>query len=177
MAYADPVSSDGTKEMGVDAYSDPRRGGRHDGLVRLQRGRESSTGAVPGANTGRVVGSPVEVGAGEPTIGPVEGGLMGAEVGRSLNDADRAIALKAEYEALEYGRGGQPTEWRSSSGQVSGKVAVGSVYQVNRLDCRDYTHSISIGGRMRVVKGHRLPPARRRLADRRLGGRRIPGTC
>jgi surface antigen len=111
------------------------------------------TGAVPGANTGRVVGSPVEVGSGEPTIGPVEGGLMGAEVGRSLNDADRAIALKAEYEALEYGRGGQPTEWRSSSGQVSGKVAVGGVTRVNRLDCRDYTHSISIGGRMRVVKG------------------------
>ncbi len=63
------------------------------------------------------------------------------------------VALKAEYEALEYGRGGQPTEWRSPSGQVSGKVEVGGVTRVNRLDCRDYTHNISIGGRMRVVQG------------------------
>ncbi len=111
------------------------------------------TGAIPGANTGRVVGSAVASGEGEPAVGPVEGGLMGAEVGRSLSDADRKIALKAEYEALEYGRAGQPTEWRSRSGEVSGKIEVGSVSQVNSLDCREYTHNISFGGRMRVVKG------------------------
>ncbi len=112
-----------------------------------------ATGAIPGANTGKVIGSPVAAGEGEPTVGPVEGGLMGAEVGRSLSDPDRKIALKAEYEALEYGRAGQPTEWRSRSGSVSGKIEVGATYRVNSLDCREYTHSISIGGRLRVVKG------------------------
>ncbi len=113
----------------------------------------ASTGAIPGANVGKVVGSPVETGEGQPTIGPIEGGLMAADVGRSLSDADRKIALKAEYESLEYGRPGQPTEWRSASGRVSGRIDVGNTYRVNSLDCREYTHNVKIGGRVRVVKG------------------------
>jgi surface antigen len=112
-----------------------------------------TTGAIAGANPGTVVGSPIAVGGAEAEVGPVEGGLMGAEVGRSLNDADRAIALKAEYEALEYGRSNQPTVWQGKSGANHGEVKVGSSYQVNRLDCREYTHNVWIGGRLRVVKG------------------------
>jgi surface antigen len=114
---------------------------------------EVTTGAIPGANPGTVVGSPIAVGAGEAPVGPVEGGLMGAEVGRSLDDKDRAIALKAEYEALEYGRAGQPTVWQSRASDNHGQITVGSSYQVNRLDCREYTHNVWIGGRPRVVKG------------------------
>ena len=114
---------------------------------------EVTTGAIPGANAGTLIGSPVASGAGETPIGPVEGGLMGAEVGRSLDDPDRAVALKAEYEALEYGRAGQPTVWQGRSGNNHGEIKVGSTYQVNRLDCREYTHNIWIGGRLRVVKG------------------------
>jgi surface antigen len=116
-------------------------------------GKPDTTGAIPGANPGTVVGSPIAAGAGEAPVGPVEGGLMGAEVGRSLDDKDRAIALKAEYEALEYGRSGQPTVWQSRGGDNRGEITVGSSYQVNRLDCREYTHNVWIGGRLRVVKG------------------------
>ena len=112
-----------------------------------------NTGAIPGANPGIVVGSHIAAGAGEEPIGPVEGGLMGAEVGRSLEDADRAVALKAEYEALEYGRAGEPTIWRGQAGDTHGEIKVGRSYQVNRLDCREYTHNVWIGGRLRVVKG------------------------
>ena len=61
--------------------------------------------------------------------------------------------MKAEYEALEYGRAGQPTVWQSRAGNNHGEIKVGSTYQVNRLDCREYTHNIWIGGRLRVVKG------------------------
>jgi surface antigen len=110
------------------------------------------TGAIPGANPGVVLNSPVSAGAGEAPVGAVEGGLLGAEVGRSLNEDERAAALKAEYEALEYGRSGQPTGWRVPKGSY-GEVNVGSSYQVNRLDCREYTHNIWIGGRLRVVRG------------------------
>jgi surface antigen len=123
------------------------------GALLLAACSQVTTGAIPGANPGTVVGSPVASGAGETLIGPVEGGLMGADVGRSLNDADRAIALKAEYEALEYGRAGQPTIWQGNAGTNRGEIKVGSTYQVNRLDCREYTHNVWIGGRLRVVKG------------------------
>ena len=114
-------------------------------------GSGETTGAIPGANPGTVLNSPVATGTGEPDLGPVEGGLMGADVGRSLDDDSRAAALKAEYEALEYGRAGQPTHWQSGGNR--GEIVVGATYEVNRLDCREYTHNVFVGGRLRVVHG------------------------
>jgi surface antigen len=115
-------------------------------------GNGTVTGTVPGANPGIVLNSPVGTGADQPELGAVEGGLIGADVGRSLDARDREIALQAEYEALEYCRPGQPTNWTSRSGN-RGEVQVGSSYQVNRLDCREYTHNVYVGGRLRVVRG------------------------
>ena len=111
----------------------------------------TGSGETTGANPGPVLNSPVATGAGDPELGAVEGGLMGADVGRSLDDDSRAAALKAEYEALEYGRAGQPTHWKA--GKNRGEIVVGATYEVNRLDCREYTHNVFVGGRLRVVKG------------------------
>lgn len=122
-------------------------------LAACSSGASLQTGAIPGANSEVVEGSPVATGSGEPTVGAVEGGLMGSDVGESLNDADREVALKAEYEALEYGRPGQSTQWRARKGDNRGEIRVGTTYQVNRLDCREYTHNVWIGGRLRVVHG------------------------
>lgn len=114
------------------------------------RGDDRST--VAGANPGIVVGSPVASGEGEAQLGAVEGGLLGADVGLSLTEQDREAALKAEYEALEYGSASQPTQWHGNRSGNQGEVTVGATYEVNRLDCREYTHRISIGGRPRVVR-------------------------
>ncbi|MGH6922214.1 MAG: hypothetical protein ACRED5_00460 [Propylenella sp.] len=123
-------------------------------LAACSANSDITTGAVPaGANPGVVIDSPVGAGGGEPQIGPLEGAIQGAEVGLSLTEGDREIALRAEYEALEYGRPGQPTRWRNRKSGNSGEIGVGSTYQVNRLDCREYTHKFSIGGRNRVVRG------------------------
>jgi surface antigen len=112
------------------------------------------TGAVPpGANTGVVIDSPVGSGAGQAPVGALEGAMTGADVGLSLTQGDREIALQAEYEALEYGRPGQPTRWENRKSGNGGEIKVGQIYQVNRLDCREYTHTVSIGGRNRVVHG------------------------
>lgn len=113
----------------------------------------TTTGVTPGANPGIVIDSPIATGSGEPTVGVLEGALSGADVGLSLSQRDREIALKAEYEALEYGRPGQPTRWRNRRSTNSGEISVGSSYQVNQLQCREYTHRLSIGGRTRVVHG------------------------
>ncbi|MDQ3560577.1 MAG: hypothetical protein M3453_15615, partial [Pseudomonadota bacterium] len=74
-------------------------------------------------------------------------------IGRSLDDADRRIAGQAEYEALEYGRAGRPATWNSPGSGNRGEVVVGPAYEVNRLDCRQYSHRVFIGGRPRVAKG------------------------
>jgi surface antigen len=122
-------------------------------LAACSGGPSLQTGAIAGASPGELIGSPVATGQGGPTVGAVEGGLMGSDVGESLDEADRATALKAEYEALEYGRAGQPTVWHARKGDNRGEIKVGTTYQVNRLDCREYTHNIWIGGRLRVVHG------------------------
>ena len=112
------------------------------------------TGAVaPGANPGVVIDSPVGAGEGEAQVGALEGAITGTDVGESLTQEDREIALQAEYEALEYGRPGQSTEWRNRASGNSGEIRVGTTYQVNRLDCREYTHTVSIGGYNRIIQG------------------------
>jgi surface antigen len=122
-------------------------------LAGCGRGGEITTGAIAGASPGIVLHSPVGAGAGETPIGAIEGGLLGTDVGRSLSEADREIALRTEYEALEYSRASQPKPWRGASGETRGQVNVGGIYQVNRLECRDYSHNVWIGGRLRVVRG------------------------
>jgi len=117
------------------------------------------TGAIPGANPGIVVGSPVGSGGDGPPLGVMEAGLTGADIGRSLTPEDRRMALQAEYEALEYARPGQPTEWQNGASGNFGSIVVGASSEVNRLNCREYTHTVYIGGRARPVSGTacRLP--------------------
>ena len=116
----------------------------------------SAPGAGPtaiGATKGTVIGSQVASGAGEPRLGAVEGGLLGEDIGRSLGERDRELAVQAEYEALEYGRAGQSRPWRNAASGFRGDVVVGPSYEVNRLDCREYTHTAYIDGRRRVARG------------------------
>lgn len=122
-------------------------------LAACNANRDPVTTGIPGATQGTVINSQVLTGAGEPRLGAVEGGLLGADVGRSIGDDDRAIAHKAEYEALEYGRAGRPIEWRNDASGNRGQIVVGPTYEVNRLDCRIYTHTVTIEGRARVAKG------------------------
>jgi len=122
-------------------------------LAGCSAGSGITTGTVPGANTGRLIGSPLATGSGDPDVRAVEGGMTGVDVGRSLNAAARAAGQKAEYEALEYGHAGRPTEWKSPEGDFNGVITVGNVYRVNRLDCRHYTHRVLIGGRTRLIDG------------------------
>ena len=110
----------------------------------------STTGAIPGANPRRRGRQPVRIGLGRARA------AASARRGRPDRRRDRPVARrarprrwrsKAEYEALEYGRAGQPTVWQSRAGSNHGEIIVGPTYEVNRLDCREYSHNVYIGGR------------------------------
>lgn len=119
-------------------------------------GPRENVGAVTGAIAGGVIGNQIGSGSGRvvaTAIGALAGGLIGAEMGRSLDERDRQEALAAEYRALEFGRAGRPVAWRNDSSGNYGEVVVGTGYQANSLDCRDYTHTIYIDGRARVARG------------------------
>ena len=92
-------------------------------LAAAAAGCTTGPSASPGGGT--VIGSQAGAGAGQPPIGAVEGGLLGEDFGRSLSDAERRAAVQAEYEALEYGRAGQPTRWRTAGG-TRGEITVGA---------------------------------------------------
>ena len=106
----------------------------------------------PGANSGVVEDSQVAGDPSQPPVGAIQGGLLGADVGQSLNEEERQKAMQAEYEALEYGRAGPAATWQASTG-TRGEITVGATYQVNRLDCREYSHTVFIDGRPRVARG------------------------
>lgn len=115
--------------------------------------RLGGTVAAPGATPNAVLGSEVLSGSGQPQMGVLEASLIGADIGQSLDESDRPIAWKAEFEALEYARAGRSTEWQNPRSGNSGEITVGPTYTVNLLDCREFTHNVRIGGRLRVAQG------------------------
>lgn len=60
-----------------------------------------------------------------------------------LSPAQRSAANDAQFYALQFGRPGAPRTW--NSGGASGSVSVGPYVRVNSLDCREFTHRVTIG--------------------------------
>jgi surface antigen len=76
---------------------------------------------------------------------PVPAGVVGAAVGRELDEQDRAAAIAAQNEAVN---SGQPKSWKGA------KTAYGFVTPgAESGGCRDYTHKIFINGRPQEAKG------------------------
>jgi len=64
---------------------------------------------------------------------------------------DSNEANSAQFYALQFGRPGAPRQWAGDKG-TTGSVAVGPYVRVNNLDCRDFTHTVKIGGSEYVKK-------------------------
>jgi surface antigen len=65
---------------------------------------------------------------------------------------DSAEANSAQFYALQFGRPGAPRQWSGDKGST-GAVAVGPYVKVNNIDCRDFTHTVKIGGKDFIKKG------------------------
>ncbi len=83
-------------------------------------------------------------------IAALQGGIIGRS-GVDISDSDLQRALEAEYRALESAAVGQPVVW--SGRNVSGRVVASAPYQVGSQNCRQYTHSVTIGGKETVARG------------------------
>lgn len=69
-----------------------------------------------------------------------------------MSEKSKAQAAGAQFNALQFGRVGAPRNWVGDNGQ-SGAVTVGPYVRVNLIDCRDFTHTVTIGGQNFVKKG------------------------
>jgi len=114
------------------------------------------TGAGVGAVAGGLIGSGFGRGKGRiaaTAVGAVIGGLIGSELGRSLDRRDRELAQDAEYDALERGGSGRARVWRNEQNGNYGEIVPSRPYRRGDYDCRDYTHTVYIGGRPEEMRG------------------------
>ncbi|OEO33106.1 hypothetical protein VW23_008220 [Devosia insulae DS-56] len=106
---------------------------------------------------------------GAPTITPASLPAPGAiqTAGTTMNDVsafldpsvlgklsakDKSEAASAQFNALTFGRPGAPRTWIGDKG-TSGSVTVGPYVTVNNTNCRDFTHTVTIGGAPVAKKG------------------------
>lgn len=76
----------------------------------------------------------------------IDGSVLG-----QLSPAQRSAANDAQFYALQFGRPGAPRSW--SSGGASGQVSVGPYVRVNNLDCREFSHRVTVGGQTTTRSG------------------------
>ncbi|MCO5056917.1 MAG: hypothetical protein M9905_03325 [Rhizobiaceae bacterium] len=116
-----------------------------------------STTALGSRSTGTVVGGfagndrqqrdPIS----STLTGGMNGGLIAGEIGAGIGDKDKRTGLATEYQALEYGQGGQEFTWNGSG--TSGEVVAGQPYRVGSQDCRQYRHTVRVGEESRSDSG------------------------
>jgi surface antigen len=69
-----------------------------------------------------------------------------------MSAKSKSEASAAQFNALQFGRVGAPRNWVGDNGQ-SGSVLVGPYVRVNLIDCRDFTHTVTVSGQNYVKKG------------------------
>jgi surface antigen len=86
-------------------------------------------------------------------IKSMRGGLVGGSIGAGLSDDEKNHALEAEYRALEYGQGGQPTAWKGDDSGTYGQAIAAQPYRVGSQDCRQYTQTVVQDGQTKMARG------------------------
>lgn len=108
-------------------------------------GPRQEVGIVSGALLGGTAGHLIGRGDGASILaGALLGGIIGGAIGADLDEQDRQRAVQAEFRALDTGR---PTAWQGDRREVRGEVIPGPSFSEGRQFCREYTHTIYIGGR------------------------------
>jgi surface antigen len=112
----------------------------------------------PGATSGALISAPAEpvapttvAATAATTMNDVTAFVDAGVIGR-LTSKDKSEAASAQYNALTFGRPGAPRAWSGDKGVV-GQVTVGPFVRVNNIDCRDFTHAVTLSGGTFTKKG------------------------
>lgn len=119
-------------------------------------GPKQSVGTLGGAVAGGLLGSQVGGGSGRlwaTGAGVLLGAIVGSEIGKSLDRADRVYMGQTTYRALESGPSGHPARWINPDTGHYGSVTPQPAYQQGGLQCREYTQTINVGGRSEQAYG------------------------
>ena len=92
---------------------------------------KQNMGTMLGAGAGAAVGSLFGKGSGKIAavlVGSVLGGVAGNMIGKSLDESDQAELEAATRHALDNGKAGSTTTWRSSHSGATANITVGKAY-------------------------------------------------
>lgn len=127
------------------------------GCQNMQDNPKQGIGTLLGAGTGALLGSKVGSGKGQlaaVAIGALAGAYLGSEIGKSLDNADKAMAQRTAQTSLETNRAGQTSSWRNPDSGHSGTYTPVSTYRsTSGQDCREYETTITIDGRTERTTG------------------------
>lgn len=119
-------------------------------------GRKETIGAVGGGLGGAIVGAQMGGGKGQLVAiaaGTLIGVLLGGEIGRQLDDADRVAANRA-YQQAQTAPIGQSIAWNNPDNGNSGAVTpVRDGTSANGEYCREYQQTVTISGRAEQAYG------------------------
>ena len=121
------------------------------------QGDKQTVGTLIGAGLGGLAGSQVGSGTGQLVAigtGVLLGGLLGNEVGKSLDKADIAYAERNAQETLEYQPSGATSSWVNPDSGNSGSITPTATYQSAGGEyCREYQQTVTVGGELQEAYG------------------------
>ena len=126
-------------------------------LSACQTGPKETGGTLVGAGLGALAGSQIGSGRGQlaaVAIGAVAGAMLGGNIGRSLDAADRQYAIQAQTQAHAAPLG-QQINWNNpQSGNYGSYTPMREGRDVNTGGyCREYQTVINVGGRQETAYG------------------------
>lgn len=128
------------------------------GCQNMQDNPKQTAGTVIGAGLGGLAGSQIGSGKGKLVAtgaGVLIGALLGSEIGKSLDNADKAMMQRTSQQSLEYNRTGQSSSWRNPDSGHSGTYTPTSTYKsASGQDCREFEQTVTIDGRTERAIGH-----------------------
>lgn len=122
-----------------------------------QGGQKQGLGTLIGGAAGAVAGSQFGDGSGRlamTALGTLAGAFIGNSFGESLDRADRQYAGRAQQVAFEHKPSGSQTTWRNPDSGNYGTITPTQTYRSRNGEyCREYQHTIVVGGRTQDAYG------------------------
>lgn len=127
------------------------------GCQSMQDNPKQTMGTLAGAGLGALAGSQIGGGKGKLVgvgLGALAGAWLGSEIGKSLDNADKAIMQKTSSTALESNPSGVASSWRNPDSGHSGTITPTKTYQTAQgEDCREFENSVTVDGRTEKAMG------------------------
>ncbi len=128
----------------------------------VERGHENrshnkeNVGTLAGAGLGAIAGAQFGKGKGQlagVAVGTMLGAVAGKNIGASLDRADAAYYNRTLNQVLEYNPSGVRSRWKNPDSGNYGEIMPKRTYVERGQDCREYTHTVVIGGQQQSAFG------------------------